>query len=347
MVVACDLDGDGRSDRRHGRVILRGSAARYVARLVNAARPVSAPDVRCYRPAEGVLLVAQPDGGVRRGSLHTGCRSRSDPSARGDVIVIGSRAAQLVAGVHLTSDIWPVDPLPRDLHAVDLTGRSFLSARAFAAAAGYTMSGSEQVLDASLPTGTVILQHPAPGYITQPLDDPPSPLDREDEHAIEVVTTVRPAPRCAPRQLATEYHAGGTGTGDIFGVIVLRDISARACSLSGRVSLTGVDRHGDPVIRSVHPRIARAIVLSARQPRAPRHPPPAEPGHWAATIEITAIYDCPDKTTTPHAWRLRIATGTIDIRNLDRHAHLADFGDLPSLYVCHSGYGAPDLTLLH
>jgi hypothetical protein len=57
-------------------------------------------------------------------------------------------------------------------------------------------------------------------------------------------TPLPDAPDCRASQLAAQFGMGGVGTGNMFGTILLRNVSATACSMEGAQRFYGVDAQG-------------------------------------------------------------------------------------------------------
>jgi hypothetical protein len=158
-------------------------------------------------------------------------------------------------------------------------------------------------------------------------------------------------PTCAPGQVSFTYRAGGFGTGNNFGVIVMANVGAATCELRNlRLAVSPVDRTGRVI--STQPgwvNVARAarLTLSAHggPPRGEQTPPQGD--QWAVVLLGGGGRDdprepnglcAPRHEVTPYAWRV---TGTFSatVRNIDTYmvAHPSR-GSSPSIYACADPY---------
>lgn len=193
----------------------------------------------------------------------------------------------------------------------DLYGHTISSATA-ALHGRYTLRSNGQQVDPDLPVGTILLQYPPAGSAS---------LGTE----IDVVTVVHASPACRLSDLAMNYYGGGAATGNDFGSIRVRDVSAHACQLTGSVRLAGVDQNDLTVTQSVTFQVVPDLVLTPRAALVPPGQRPG-PGEVTALISLVAGYrDDPTGTSPdglcgaaqviPAAWHLTFSDGTRDVAN--------------------------------
>ena len=158
--------------------------------------------------------------------------------------------------------------------------------------------------------------------------------------ATPTVALTPSAPACQVTQLAGQFRAGSPATGNVTGEILLRNTSATACALQGKVDFYGVDAQGQRVAGSGmnQPMTLPLVVLP---PNAPVLPPSVEatPGAYLEMFLIGAYRDDP---TAPNGLcsaanevtpaQLVISVGSIIVRvtNYD-----AAGGHFPSMMGCY------------
>ena len=79
----------------------------------------------------------------------------------------------------------------------------------------------------------------------------------------------QPAPACSLGQLAFDYHGVQYGTGNAFSDLDVRDIAATPCTLTGPISVVGIDAGGRAVTNRLSLPVAGDLILTAHAaPRA-------------------------------------------------------------------------------
>lgn len=128
------------------------------------------------------------------------------------------------------------------------------------------------------------------------------------------------SPPCRADQLHGRYHNGGEAMNSQFGAIDLLDTSPQACSLNGRLTLTGIGATGRPETETVSEPIAPPLLLSPRTSLRTLARDPA--AALIATFGFTGAQSdtpnliCDVRTTTPTAWSLTLSSGvTLHIAN--------------------------------
>jgi hypothetical protein len=188
----------------------------------------------------------------------------------------------------------------------------------------------DEVVDQSVQPGTVVAQTPQAGSTAA---------------FVTITIAVPPTIACTQNQLAVTYKGGGAGAGNDFGTIAVRDISPLWCSLSGPLSVVGLDRTGRPVTQTVTVAVTQPFILSPNTP-APPHgqrapfsdieanvllaaeyrdgPQPnglcdtkqVIPAYWQVTFpthaELKVVNDDPDDTADPNFQRLITCQGQMD-----------------------------------
>ncbi len=174
------------------------------------------------------------------------------------------------------------------------------------------------VIDQAAGSGTVVFQSPQAGART-----------RIAGQQLDVLIAAHSAPACRPAQLALSYLGGGAGAGNDFGTVLIRDTSARRCTLVGPVLATGLSRSGRAVTRTVRMNVRGTAVLS----------PVAGPVRWLAAgtmagtrpgeltglVTLAAEYrdgpanvdngDCEPLWVIPATWRIALPDGTRTVAN--------------------------------
>lgn len=185
----------------------------------------------------------------------------------------------------------------------DVTGLSLAEATEILARAGLTITPDERVTDPLLAPDTVVLQDP-----------PAGPGMTWSGTEVDVLLSQLPAPACSLGQLAFDYHGVQYGTGNAFSDLDVRDIAATPCTLTGPISVIGVDAGGHAVTNRLAFPVAADLVLTADAP------PRAADGS-AAKNEVMAwipleadVRDgpdangsCADHLVTPAKWLVTVA----------------------------------------
>jgi hypothetical protein len=145
-------------------------------------------------------------------------------------------------------------------------------------------------------------------------------INPEPGNQVSVIVAVHAAPACRRAQLALRYRAGGFGTGNDFGGIIISDIGPQPCRIAGRVQVTGLGADGRPVTNTVSASISPPGVLSPGAAPIPAFaaPPPGElVYYWLLAAEyrdgppgVDHGY-CQPLWVIPDAWRVSLADGTV------------------------------------
>lgn len=284
---------------RAGSVVLSQNDANNIGKLLDLA-PAGA-DTCAYKP--DVLLRFQysdaPEEDVQVASV--GC---DQPTA-----TVGGRSwliPQTLAD-YLSSDSiapgLPGNPVP------DVTGLSLTDATVIITKAGLTIVSGERVTDPLLSANTVVLQDPPAGT---------GVIGGE----VDVLLSQQPAPACLVTQLAADYHGVQYGTGDAFADLDVRDTSATACTLTGPISVVGLNAAGHAVTNQLTFTVARDLILSADTP--PRAVDAGAPQNEViAWVLLEAdVRDgpdaggsCVDHLVVPRAWLLKVGGGEKRVPN--------------------------------
>jgi hypothetical protein len=137
----------------------------------------------------------------------------------------------------------------------DVTGLSLAQATEVLARAGLTITPDERVTDPLLSPDTVVLQDP-----------PAGPGMTWSGTEVDVLLSQQPASACSVGQLAFDYRGVQYGTGNAFSDLDVRDIAATPCTLTGPISVVGVDAGGHSVTNRLTLPVAADLILTARAP---------------------------------------------------------------------------------
>jgi len=137
----------------------------------------------------------------------------------------------------------------------DVTGLSLAEATEVLARAGLTITPDERVTDPLLTPDTVVLQDP-----------PAGPGMTWSGTEVDVLLSQQPASACSLGQLAFDYHGVQYGTGNAFSDLDVRDIAATPCTLTGPISVVGVDASDHDVTNRLTLPVAGDLVLTADAP---------------------------------------------------------------------------------
>jgi hypothetical protein len=185
----------------------------------------------------------------------------------------------------------------------DVTGLSLAQATEVLARAGLTITPDERVTDPLLTPDTVVLQDP-----------PAGPGMSWSGTEVDVLLSQQPAPPCSLSQLAFDYHGVQYGTGNAFSDLDVRNIAATPCTLTGPISVVGVDAGGHAVTNRLTLPVAADLVLTAHAP------PRAVDGSAAKNVVMAWIPleanvrdgpdangSCADHLVTPRTWSVTVA----------------------------------------
>jgi hypothetical protein len=137
----------------------------------------------------------------------------------------------------------------------DVTGLSLAQATEVLMRAGLTIASGGRITDPLLSPDTVLLQDPpaGAGMIWSGTE-------------VAVLLSQQPAPACDAAQLAFDYHGVQYGTGNAFSDLDVRDIGATPCTLTGPISVVGVDAAGHSVTNRLTLPVAGELILTAHAP---------------------------------------------------------------------------------
>jgi hypothetical protein len=191
----------------------------------------------------------------------------------------------------------------------DVTGLSLADATEILARVGLTITPDERVTDPLLAPDTVVLQDPPAG--------PGMPWSGTE---VDVLLSQQPAPACSLHQLAFDYHGVQYGTGDAFSDLDVRNIAATPCTLTGPISVAGVDPGGHPVTNRVTLPVATDLVLTAKAPpRAAGEDVPKNAVIAWIPLEVNARGSDVDGSCTnlvvPTGWAVTVAGSETTVRN--------------------------------
>ena len=193
----------------------------------------------------------------------------------------------------------------------DLTGMRLAAAEAAARRRGLSVSLAGVVTDTRVPFGTVIFQALPPGARARLRNGP----------QVQVVVAARSAPACIARQLRLAYRGDAATRGSDFGSIVIRDIGAAPCTLTGWFRIQGSSAAGHPVMNAFRSRLPATVTLSPNAAPVPENPPspnviPPPPARLAGAIWLYTEYrnapgsaagtHCRPHWLTPAAWRVTL-----------------------------------------
>lgn len=240
-----------------------------------------------------------------------------------------NRVQELIRGRAEGLPIGPGD-LGGTLHAA--RRRSFRT-RALAGASGAVLLvGVGLLLAAQHGQGNASLQVPPAASATP---SPPPPSQPPSSTPTPTATSTAVAAACRLSQLGLRYLGGGAGAGNDFGTIVIRDIAARPCRLTGPVVLHGVDANGNADTQSVSYTVDRGLVLSPNAPPDAGYQPP--PGVVVAVLQVAASYRddptspnglCIQHTVVPASWVLRFPAGLRAVPNTSSDTGYPGFASL-------------------
>jgi hypothetical protein len=305
------------------RVVLHGAAADGLAVVIDSAGPATGYARRCARPA-GLLPFSQALIFAYR-AAPTEAVAVSYTQCSLAVVAGGARLGVLPDPVQ--SDLFfytTITGHERGPRTPRLIGLGVRAAAGVASRRDFGLYVDGAAIDTAAAAGTVIFQ-------VLPAGTP----DAGPGLQVGIVLAVRPAPACAPRQLALSYLAGGAGAGNDFGAVLVSDASGRACTLSGPLRLTGLDLAGHPVTRSISFPVTGVAVLSpGAGPVSPRvavagSPAAAARGAFVGTLSLAAEYRdgpvsvdngyCAPLWIVPATWRLVLPGGqALTVPNIDR-----------------------------
>jgi hypothetical protein len=318
------------------RVVLRGQAAVGLAAVIDSAIPAGRSVPRCVRPINVLPPVTEIILGYRslRPQVVPVVYSECDLA----VLTTGGRTG--VLPLPIESDLFAYTSIAaggRGPRTPDLIGLSPSAAVAAARQRHFSLMFDGAVVDDAAQFGTVVLQA-LPPYL----------VDTMPGQRVNVVLGVRKSPVCSAGQLALSYLGGGPGAGNDFGTIVIRDGSARPCTLAGPLLVTGTGPGGRADTSTVRLRLNGVTVLS------PGAGPAAveagsQTGELVGVLELGAEYRdaptanglCAPHWVVPAAWRVAFADGlSRSVANADPRnpSKLVSSG---GLVTCRGRLGSP------
>lgn len=198
-----------------------------------------------------------------------------------------------------------VPPVP------NVTGLSLAEAAQIITRAGMTIYSDNRVTDRLLSPDTVVMQDPPAGA---------GMIGNGTE--VDVLLSQQPAPVCSLGQLAFDYHGVQYGTGNAFSDLDVRDIAATPCTLTGPISVVGIDAGGRAVTNRLSLPVSGELILTAHA--APR----ALDGSTASDVVMAWIPlqadvrdgpdangSCVDHLVTPAKWLVTVADGQRAVPN--------------------------------
>lgn len=162
-------------------------------------------------------------------------------------------------------------------------------------------------------------------------------------------TPIPSAPDCLASQLAGQFWLGGVGTGNMFGTIVMRNISSTACSMEGNQRTYGVATNGARVTTSLQspPLPLERVVLP---PHTPAASPETDltPRAYLEIFLIGAYRDDPTGSSTaylctaanevtPARFVVTIGLATLRVVNYDP---VPGWANMHAIEGCHGAIGA-------
>jgi hypothetical protein len=310
---------------RHGkatglprRVLLTGVAAAGLAAVIDSAGPVQPPARRCAGPTHlysyaQEIIFTYPGGRIRSAAVaSTDCQL--------GLVAAGGRAGELPFQV--AADLFyytSITTLPDgSAPAPDLIGLTTRAAVSRARRDHYSVGIDGAVLDAAAAPGTVVFQSlPAGARNSGP------------GGSVTVLLAARPAAQCTPSQLGLTYLAGGESAGNDFGTLLVRDVSARPCTLAGPLRVTGLGPGGQPDTTTRVDDVQGSAVLTAEAGPIRWRPPGVlagtRPGELTGSVSLISEYRdgpagvdrglCEPLWVVPASWRVTLPGGVLTVPN--------------------------------
>ena len=147
--------------------------------------------------------------------------------------------------------------------------------------------------------------------------------------SVTVLLAARPAARCTASQLALTYLAGGKSAGNDFGTLLIRDLSARPCTLAGPLRVTGLDSAGQPDTTTRVDQVQGGAVLTPDAGPIRWRPPGVlagtRPGELTGSVPLISEYRdgpagvdrglCEPLWVVPASWRVTLPGGVLTVAN--------------------------------
>jgi hypothetical protein len=341
--VVCQYGGQvaGRPRR-----VTLGMAAAGLAAVIDSAQPVPTADRRCAAPRHldpfaQELLFAYAKGPVRPVTADsTDCNVGLLRSGRVAGELPFQTEADLFAYTSITTLASGSAPTP------SLIGLSARAAVVTARRHHFSVGIDGGALDLSARPGTVVFQ-----------SLPAGARDSGPGGSVDVIVAVGRAAGCNAGQLALTYLGGGEGAGNDFGTLLIRDTSARPCTLTGPLTVTGLGSGGRPDTSTGRDQLAGTAVLTPAAGPVRWRPPGTlagtRPGELTGAIALMSEYRdgparvdnglCEPLWVVPATWRVTVpGAGALIVANADAEnpARLVRSG---GLVTCrgHLGLTAP------
>jgi hypothetical protein len=156
------------------------------------------------------------------------------------------------------------------------------------------------------------------------------------------MVAVGAVPACRTAQLALSYLGGGVGAGNDMATVLIRDTSARPCTLTGPVAVTGVNQAGRAVTATLRTGVRGVAVLtSGAGPvrwRVSGTLTGTQPGELTGLVLLAAEYRdgpagvdhgyCEPLWVIPAAWRIELPSGSLTVANASAGRSISKSGGL-------------------
>jgi len=323
VIAAICQYADGKATKERGmplrRIVVRGQAASGLAALIDSAGPMTKHTRSCDRTASELPSSQALVFGYRAKPTATAAIWFTTCSLA--VVAAGDRLAVLTDPVQ--SDLFALTSLTahdRGPRTPGLIGMGMRSAAAVASRSRFELYVDGEAIARSS-VGSVIFQ-------VLPAGIP----DAGPGTQVSVILAVRSGPACTAGQLALSFSGGVAGAGNMFGTVLVRDVSGQPCTLTGPLRLTGIDRAGRPVTRTLTFAVTGVAVLSPRTgPFSQRvifagNPTQTARGAFVGQLHIVAEYRdapngryCSPLWVVPRSWRVVLPGGrALAVANGDR-----------------------------
>jgi PASTA domain-containing protein len=280
-------------------VVLSGNDANNIGKLLDLA---PAGTANCAYKPDVVLRFAYDDGTEEDVEVATvGC-DQPAVFVGGRTWLITQTLADYLASGAIAPGL-PSNPVP------DVTALSLAEATAIITKAGLTIRSGGYVTDPLLSADTVVLQDPPGGT---------GIIGSE----VYVLLSQQPARDCSAAQLAVDYHGLSYGTGEAFSDLDVRDTADTPCTLTGPISVVGLDAAGHAVTNQLTFTVVPDLILTARTPARVAGADVAN-GAVIAWVPLSAdIRDGPDvggscayHLVTPRTWIVTVGGGEKPVPN--------------------------------
>jgi hypothetical protein len=287
------------------RVVLRGLGASGFAAVLDSVGPAGQSLPRCVRPWNVLPPVQEVTLGYRslRSQLVQVVFSECDlaiVTAGGHTGVLSQQTESDLFG-YTSPTLGARGPLTPDL--IGLTGPA---ATAVIRERHFSISFDGAVIDENARFGSIVFQVPPPGA-----------FDAGPGQQVDVLLAVHGAPACRAAQLALSYTGGGASAGNDFGSVIVRDSSARPCTLTGPLLVTGTGPGGRADTSTVRFRLSGVTVLSPGAGSAAAAGSGNQAGGLVGVLGLAAEYRdgptadglCSPEWVVPAGWRVGYPDG--------------------------------------